>query len=729
MALPLPQDYLERVYAGVLGKMIGVYLGRPFEQWSHREIVQRLGEVDDYVHQKLGCPLVVADDDLSGTFTFIRALEDHDPSRLSAREIGKTWLNYIVPKKTVLWWGGTGVSTEHTAFMRLAAGIEAPRSGSIELNGPVVAEQIGAQIFIDGWGLVSPGDPESAAALARKAASVSHDGEAVHGAVVVAVMVAMAFVQRDLDRLLDVADDFIPPDCRIRRVLDDLRNCRARHDDWHRGLELIHDRYSYEKYGGGCHMIPNHAVVQLALLWGGDDFQHAMRIACTAGYDTDCNAGNVGCITAVRLGLEALDGGVDYRGPAADRLLLPTADGGGCITDAAQVACRIAAMGAARYGVSFTPPKGGARFHFSLPGSVQGFAVQPPAPEVHVGEVRQVPGPDGTGRLRLAFHQLSGGRVFRAATPVFLAPEHFRAPGYTLLASPSVYPGQTVTAEVAADPHTTGDVDVRLYARHYDACDELAEQRSEPLRLERGASGREAGRLSWVLPDTGGLPYMELGIEVARATSRNGGPHAVTGAVDVGSVHVSGTPRCMFRPPAPCSRDVSRRGTMWLRQWVSSADVFEPGHRDELFRLAHDHTLGLAMCGERSWRDYTVRTRLHIHLARRVYLAARVGGLRRWVALALEPSWGPGHAGKVRLIRRRDDAEDTLAETPARVPLYAEIALSLTVVGEHLAAEVRVGSDVARLEASGAVFASGGIALGVDEGRINVHPVDVMPAG
>jgi hypothetical protein len=27
----LPTDYLERVYAGVLGKIIGVYLGRPFE--------------------------------------------------------------------------------------------------------------------------------------------------------------------------------------------------------------------------------------------------------------------------------------------------------------------------------------------------------------------------------------------------------------------------------------------------------------------------------------------------------------------------------------------------------------------------------------------------------------------------------------------------------------------------------------------------------------------------
>lgn len=71
-----PNDYLERVYAGVLGKIIGVYLGRPFEGWSHKRIVEELGEVDDYVHERFNVPLVVADDDISGTFTFLRALED-----------------------------------------------------------------------------------------------------------------------------------------------------------------------------------------------------------------------------------------------------------------------------------------------------------------------------------------------------------------------------------------------------------------------------------------------------------------------------------------------------------------------------------------------------------------------------------------------------------------------------------------------------------------------------
>src|SRR6185436_16717597 len=148
----LPPDYAERVYAGVLGKLIGVYLGRPFEGWTYERITAALGEIDYYVHDR-PVPglnnrlLVVTDDDISGTFTFLRALPDYANARgLTPAQIGQTWLNYIVEQRTILWWGGLGNSTEHTAYLRLKAGLAAPRSGSIAANGRIVAEQIGAQI-------------------------------------------------------------------------------------------------------------------------------------------------------------------------------------------------------------------------------------------------------------------------------------------------------------------------------------------------------------------------------------------------------------------------------------------------------------------------------------------------------------------------------------------------------------------------------------------------------
>src|SRR5690349_16816606 len=101
-SMTLPTDYVERVYAGVLGKLIGVYLGRPFEGWPHERILATLGPIDYYVHDRLGQPLIVTDDDLSGTFTFLRALPDHGNRRdLTPAEIGETWRNYIIEERTI----------------------------------------------------------------------------------------------------------------------------------------------------------------------------------------------------------------------------------------------------------------------------------------------------------------------------------------------------------------------------------------------------------------------------------------------------------------------------------------------------------------------------------------------------------------------------------------------------------------------------------------------------
>ena len=68
--MTIPTDYAERVYAGVLGKLIGVYLGRPFEGWTYEKISGRFGEVNYYVHEEMDVPLIVTDDDISGTLTF-----------------------------------------------------------------------------------------------------------------------------------------------------------------------------------------------------------------------------------------------------------------------------------------------------------------------------------------------------------------------------------------------------------------------------------------------------------------------------------------------------------------------------------------------------------------------------------------------------------------------------------------------------------------------------------
>ena len=146
--------------------------------------------------------------------------------KITAKDIGKTWLNNIIEDKTILWWG-KGHSAEDTAFQNLKQGIDAPDSGSIKTNGKVIAEQIGAQIFIDGWAMVAPGDPERAVHYAKLAASVSHDGEAIYGAQVVAALESMAFVESDLTKLVEQAKKFIPDNPVIFRLISDMQEWRS----------------------------------------------------------------------------------------------------------------------------------------------------------------------------------------------------------------------------------------------------------------------------------------------------------------------------------------------------------------------------------------------------------------------------------------------------------------------------------------------------------------------
>ena len=352
-------------YAGVLGKMIGVYLGRPVEGWAYEAIRERFGEVDGYVHEALGLPLVVADDDLSGSFGFFRALEDSGyAGGVTAADFGDTWLNTIIEDKTILWWGGFGRSTEHTAYLRLKAGYRAPHSGSSALNGAMLSTQIGAQIFTDPLALMSPGDPEQAGALIRTAASVSHDGVALDCAAYLGALQALAFEHRALAELLDAAEPFACGD-QLRRLLDDVRAICSRERDWRQVRAWLDPRYGYGVFPGPCPILTNHAMVLVSLLLGGDDFRRAVTIAASAGYDTDCNAGSVGCLNGVRLGLAAIP--AELREPVGDRLLVVTAEGGRCVSDAVQETRRILQAGAAFRGVPGAADVSGSRGSLGSP--------------------------------------------------------------------------------------------------------------------------------------------------------------------------------------------------------------------------------------------------------------------------------------------------------------------------------------------------------------------------
>lgn len=698
--MQLPSDYLDRVYAGVLGKLIGVYLGRPFENWSHDRILRELGPIVYFVNDRFGDPLIVTDDDIAGTFAFPRALEDYRLSAdLSAEEIGKAWLNYIVKDRSILWWGGVGNSTEHTAWLNLSNGISAPASGSIATNGATIAEQIGAQIFIDGWAMVSPGNPDQAARLARAAGSVSHDGESVNAAVLWAAMEAEAFVSRDVNHLIETGLNHIPEDSLIARLVADIRTWVGTNEDWTDTRQRIEDRYGYDRYPGNCHVVPNHALMIMALLQAPDDFQRGQMIVNTSGWDTDCNAGNLGCLHGIMLGIAGLEAGPDWRGPIADRLLISTAEGGRSIADACEVAIWLANLGRQLAGERSIPaPKNGAAFHFTLPGSVQGF--RPQRTGANVDGLRVT----GTGAaLAIDFDALAPGVDRGVMTPVFALPEVRDMRTYDLMACPRVYPGQTMNARVSAGAGLVGHVEARLRIMHYDGSDRLvALDQPEAVAV---LVGKDVD-LRWRLPDLGGQPVAEIGVVLSTPHGR------AAGRVLLDRLGWSGTPEMTLRRPAD-------GGDFWWRAWVNTANLFSRQFRQD-FRISHESGEGMILQGARDWTDYVVEADMTLHLGVYGGLVIRAQGQRRFYAARVT------RAGDLVLVRRRDDEDVVLASTPCAIPLETDFTLRVIAKGNVLRAEI--GDVVLEAEDAGPeAFRGGAMGLCVREGSVSATRIRVGP--
>ncbi len=649
-------DYIKSVYAGVLGKVIGVYMGRPFEGWTKQRLEEKWGLIDHYVNDDVNKPLVVADDDITGTLTFIRALEDSGLYAKNPTEFfGETWLNYIIENKSILWWGGMGMSTEHTAFLRLKNGIKAPESGSIELNGKAVAEQIGAQIFIDGFGLVCPGRPELAAELAGRAARVSHDGEAVHAAKVVAAMVSAAFNEKDMARLLDVGISVIPSDSLIAEIHRNVRTWSQIDGDWRKTFNRIDAEYGYHKYPGGCHVVPNHAVMVMAWCYAPDNFRQSQAIINTAGWDTDCNAANVGCVMGVKLGLARINENYDFQGPFADRLYLPTAEGTRSVSDVLREALHLIQIGCRIMGWDIpAAPKKGALFHFSQPGAQHGFMPEDQTDTISCRNVLSKM--TGERCLEISFHGLPGG-YGRISTPC-LASETVKGT-YDVMGTSILSPGMKIRLEGSV-AEVCEPINIKAFLRHGDSNSEL--KYSDIISQNRQGDFF----IELTIPDPG-QPVRDLGLEI-------GGAEKASGRILLDAVRLSGQPQMTIT----ASKLLENHD---FPGWIKNFDAMRSGFKSDVestLYLIKNSGKGTMVTGTNRWQDYVFDAQVKIHMADGGGILVRHQGQRRYIALILRKD-------RIQLVKEYY-ATSVLIEQKVDLPPGKTVNLSLQCIGPDIAA-------------------------------------------
>lgn len=446
--------YFEKVYAGFLGMNAGIRLGAPVEPtiWTYQRIRDTYGDITGYVKEYKN---FAADDDANGPVFFLRALLDDAVDRpLEPQDVARAWLNYAREGVGMFWWGGYGISTEHTAYLNLKNGIPAPRSGSIAQNGLTMAEQIGGQIFVDTWGLVNPCNPKRAADYGAAAASVSHDGNGIFGARFMCAAIAKAFETGDINEIIDAGLAQIPAVCTYRRVVEAVRAFHGSHpDDWRACMEMLFRDWGYDKYPGVCHIIPNAGVCIMALLYGGGAFDRTTQIATMAGWDTDCNAGNVGTILGVACGIDGIPR--RYLDPINDGIVCSGISGYLNILDVPSF-CRETAMLGYRIAGEEAPEElrrayrpGEIYFDFELPGSTHNIRLSDHFRCKASHSTKHAYA--GTGSLEILMDRMSRGESCKVYYKPFYTREDFSDERYSPVFTPTAYPGQTVSMKLYLD--------------------------------------------------------------------------------------------------------------------------------------------------------------------------------------------------------------------------------------------------------------------------------------
>ncbi|MDQ2997158.1 MAG: ADP-ribosylglycohydrolase family protein, partial [Chloroflexota bacterium] len=213
-----------------------------------------------------------------------------------------------------------------------------------------------------------------------------------------------------------------------------------------------------------------------------------------------------------------------------------------------------------------------------------------------------------------------------------------------------------------------------------------------------------AHEFSWRIPDMGGAPIAEIGIEL-RAQQR------ADGSVYLDELTWDGTPEVVLRRP-------EGGGTMWRRAWVDGVDQY--GHWwPEAYRLVQNRGTGLLIQGTREWADYRVSAAITPHLVDACGLGARVQGMRRYYGLLLR------QGGTIQLVKALD-GERVLAQAGYAWEFGETHTLALEVSGTRLRgwANQRLLFD---LEDNDRPLNGGAIALICAEGRMATDAVEVRP--
>lgn len=322
------KTYLDKVRACWLGKNVGGTLGTPFEG------CQGVVDLDYYTHDL--SQGVLPNDDLDLQLVWLIAAE-REGKMVNAETLANYWLTRIVPD-----WSEYGFGKRN-----LRAGLLPSVSGWYENK---YAESNGAWIRSEIWACLAPGRPDIAVRYAREDAAVDHGGEGIYAEMFCAAIESAAFVETDMDKLIEIGLSYVPKDCALAgaiRLVQEMAKDETM--DWKAArkklLMTYPSSFSLRPLPGkemdpdlagaklGFDAPANIAIAILGHYFGKGDFSRAICIASGCCEDSDCTAGTLAALYGIRGGTACIDQKwLDPIGDEIKTLSIDLTKGGICRT-------------------------------------------------------------------------------------------------------------------------------------------------------------------------------------------------------------------------------------------------------------------------------------------------------------------------------------------------------------------------------------------------------------
>ncbi len=286
-------EYRDRVEAAWLGQVVGMLVGFPFEHEAASVV-----RVEGITKRHEGTPVrwdaAPVDDDWYYEMVALNGFEKHGIG-MTVEQLGEQWL-----ENSAGTWGSSRGARE--ALLKGARGAEAghPRHNAEWWT-------MGAQFSADLYGLLAPGRPNLAARLARTLGHINGYAEGTDGAVFVAGMVSLAFVDRDPRSIVRKAAGLVHPESPYRRCLDGILRRAEAGRPWREIAQAVEDEWR-GVYPASNNAVANGGMLALGLWFGGGDLMETLNIISSAAdySDADCNAASGAAVLAAAFGPRAI---------------------------------------------------------------------------------------------------------------------------------------------------------------------------------------------------------------------------------------------------------------------------------------------------------------------------------------------------------------------------------------------------------------------------------------